>query len=159
MIKEKLHVIQETEAILLDFDGIIDFTDDSRLFEFCAKNRDLRVERTKEGKLSIMLPVGGEGSSREFELSGMFYVWNKKYKLGKIFSSSGGFILPSGSMRSPDVSFVTAERWKDIPVFKRKKFLPLCPDFVAELRSESDKLSDLKAKMMEWMENGCRLAH
>lgn len=78
MIKEKLHVIQETEVILLDFDGLIDFSDDKLLFEFCARNRELRVERKKEGKLSIMLPVGGENCEQESILNYLVQHWNKK---------------------------------------------------------------------------------
>ncbi|GMT49198.1 MAG: hypothetical protein IEMM0008_0737 [bacterium] len=157
MLKEKVQVSQETEPIVLDFQGIADLKDDDKLFDFCLQNRELRIERTEEGKLIIMLPVGGEGSSREFGLSGLFYIWNKKHKLGKVFSPTGGFILPSGAMRSPDVSFIKMDRWKAIPLLKRKKFLPICPDFIGELRSESDGLIKLKEKMTEWMANGCSL--
>lgn len=149
--------LEESSQIVLDFSGIIDFTD-NQLFEFCAKNRELQIERTKEEKLIVMAPVGGEGSEREFLLSGIFYLWNKKYKLGKIFSPSGGFILNDKAMRSADVSFISNEKWKSLSKEQRKKFPPLCPDFVVELRSESDRLKDLKEKMEEWMANGCRLA-
>ncbi len=158
MLKEKVQVIQETEPIVLDFQGIVDLENDDKLFDFCVQNRDLRIERTKEGKLSIMLPVGSDGSSKEASLIGELIQWNKKYKLGKVFSSAGGFILSNGSMRSPDVSFIKMDRWKATPLLKRKKFAPICPDFVAELRSESDSLNKLKEKMTEWMANGCRLA-
>ena len=147
----------EKSQILIDFSGIVDL-DDDRLYDLCVKNREIRFERTSKGELLVMLPVGSEGSSRELNLSGPFYVWNKKNKLGKVFSSSGGFILPSGAMRSPDVAFIRMERWKSLPVLQRKKFAPICPDFVAELRSESDSLSTLKEKMKEWMDNGCQLA-
>ncbi len=158
MIKEKVQIIQETKPIVLDFQGIIDFLDNDRLFEFCVQNKNLRIERTLEGKLIIMLPVGSDGSSKEASLIGELDQWNKKHKLGKIFSSAGGFTLANRSMRSPDVSFIKLDRWKAIPLMKRKKFAPVCPDFVVELRSESDSLNKLKDKMEEWMDNGCRLA-
>ncbi len=158
MLKEKVQVIQETEPIVLDFQGIVDLRDDDKLFDLCIKNRETRIERTMEGEIILMLPVGGEGSSREGILTAYFVNWNKDKKLGKVFSPTGGFVLPSGAMRSPDVSFIKMDRWKAIPLLKRKKFLPICPDFVVELRSESDSLKKLKDKMTEWMANGCRLA-
>ncbi len=158
MIKEKVQVIQETEAIVLDFRGIIDFQDNDKLFDLCIQNSEIRIERTREGEIILMLPVGGEGGVRESILTYFVFHWNKKYKLGKVLSPNGGFILPSGAMRSPDVSFIKIDRWKAIPLLKRKKFLPVCPDFVGELRSESDSLNRLKDKMEEWMDNGCRLA-
>ncbi|GMT49109.1 MAG: hypothetical protein IEMM0008_0648 [bacterium] len=158
MVKEKVQFIQETEPIVLDFQGIVDLGNDDKLFDFCLQNREFRIERTEEGKLIIMLPVGGEGSKKEGLLTILIGSWNRKSKLGTVLSPSGGFILPSGAMRLPDVSFITNERWKAIPLLKRKKFLHICPDFVVELRSESDNLQKLKNKMIEWMENGCRLA-
>ncbi len=158
MLKEKVQAIQDTEPIVLDFKGIIDLEDDDKLFDFCLQNRELRIERTQEGRLIIMLPVGGEGGIRESTLNLHVAYWNKTNKLGKVFSSSGGFILGNRAMRAPDVSFIEIDRWKAIPLLKRKKFAPICPDFVVELRSESDNLNKLKEKMTEWMANGCRLA-
>ncbi len=80
MVKEKVKIIPEVEAVILDFQGIINFLDDDILFDFCIQNREARIERTKEGHLMIMLPIGGEGGSRELSLSGMFYIWNKNKK-------------------------------------------------------------------------------
>src|SRR5271169_2551912 len=90
----KANIIEETQFVL-DFSGVIDFTDD-QLFKFCAVNRDLRIERTREGKLIIMAPMGGEGSKRESVIISRLFIWNDKYKLGKVFSSAGGFILSNG---------------------------------------------------------------
>src|SRR5271169_3231329 len=152
----KANIIEETQFVL-DFSGVIDFTDD-QLFKFCAVNRDLRIERTREGKLIIMAPMGGKGSKRENTLSFLITTWNRKHKLGEVFSPSGGFILSNGAMLSPDASFITSERWESLTDEDQDSFIPLCPDFLAELRSKSDRLKDLQAKMDEWMENGCRLA-
>src|SRR5271169_507369 len=151
----KANIIEETQFVL-DFSGVIDFTDD-QLFKFCAVNRDLRIERTGEGKLIIMAPMGGKGSKRESVIISRLFIWNEKHKLGEVFSSNGGFILSNGAMLSPDASFITNERWESLTDEDQDSFIPLCPDFLAELRSKSDRLKDLKAKMNEWMENGCRL--
>lgn len=132
------------------------FTDDD-FFEFCQVNRDLRIEMTSEGEMLIMVPVGGEGSNRNFILTSRFGVWVESDRTGIGFDSSAGFILPNGAERSPDASWVRLDRWKAISKKDRKKFPPICPDFVIELRSESLSLTLLKAKMEEYMENGAQL--
>jgi Uma2 family endonuclease len=130
---------------------------DDEFFEFCLQNRDLRIERTSEGEMIIMMPVGGEGSNRNFNLTGEFAAWVKSDSTGVGFDSSGGFILPNGAERSPDAAWIRLDRWEAIPKKLRKKFPPICPDFVIELRSETDSLNDLKAKMEEYMANGAQL--
>lgn len=144
------------DRVILDLNGIIDLNGDT-LFELCARNKEIRFEKTSKGELIVMLPVGSEGGSRELNLGGALYVWNKQRKLGKVFSSSTGFTLANGAVRSPDGAFVVMDKWKALPLLKRKKFALLCPDFIVELMSETDKLNDLKDKMTEWIENGCRL--
>ncbi len=154
--KQKLVQVKSNYPITLDFSDLIDF-DEDKLFRFCLQNKELRIERTKEGKLIIMLPVGSEGGAREITLGSELYIWNKKNKLGKVFNSSAGFTLPDGSVCSADVAYIVLERWKAIPFLKRKKFAPICPDFVIELKSESDDLDRLQNKMLVWRANGCRL--
>jgi Uma2 family endonuclease len=83
--------------------------------------------------------------------------WNRQNNLGKAFDSSTGFKLPNGATRSPDVSWIKIERWNALTPEQRKRFLPLCPDFVIELVSESDDLTDTQAKMREYIANGLRL--
>jgi Uma2 family endonuclease len=129
---------------------------DDEFFELCRMN-DLRMERTATGNIIIMEPTGGETGNFNFEVSGELRDWNKSHKEGKAFDSSTGFKLPNTSIKSPDVAWVAKERWEKLPVELRKKFPPLTPDFVIEIRSESDTLSDLAEKMEEFMENGCRL--
>jgi len=152
LVREKLNDNQ----LILNVNGIIELNDD-QLYEFCIKNDEVCIERTQEGELVMMLPVGSEGGSRESDLIYFLQHWNKKYKLGKVFSSSAGFTLSNGAMRSPDVAFIIKERWKALPLLQRKKFAPICPDFIVELRSETDNLGRLKQKMEEWIENDCRL--
>jgi Uma2 family endonuclease len=83
--------------------------------------------------------------------------WSRQNQLGKAFDSSGGFKLPNGADRSPDASWVQRERWESLSLEQREKFLPLCPDFVVELRSASDRLKSLQDKMQEYRENGAKL--
>ncbi len=130
---------------------------DEQFFQLCQNNRDLRFERNFNGELVIMSPAGGETSNRNAGLTAQLWIWNQQYKLGKVFDSSGGFKLPNGADRSPDASWIPLEKWNQLTPEQQKKFLPLCPDFVIELRSASDHLKTLQNKMKEYQENGTRL--
>jgi Uma2 family endonuclease len=127
-------------------------------FEVLAvANRDLRLERTAAGELIVNLPTGWETGEQNSTLSGELYLWWRSHNLGKVFDSSTGFILPDGAIRSPDASWVSQERWQAIASTKKGAFAKICPDFVVELRSESDRLSELQAKMREYIDHGTRL--
>jgi Uma2 family endonuclease len=104
-----------------------------------------------------MPPVGGESGKREFRLSGQLFTWNEVSELGEAFSSSTIFKLPLGSKRSPDVAWIERSHWEAISPEEQAKFPPLAPDFVIELRSRTDNLSDLQQKMAEYQANGVRL--
>jgi Uma2 family endonuclease len=130
---------------------------DDEYFEFCAENRDLRIERSAEGDILIMPPVGGESSFRNSELSAELRIWARKDGRGRAFDSSVEYFLPSGAAYSPDASWVLRSRLDKLTRDEKRKFPRLCPDFVIELMSPSDRLSKLKAKMREWMENGAQL--
>jgi Uma2 family endonuclease len=130
---------------------------DHEFFEFCQLNRDWRIERTSEGDMVIMAPAGGETGNRNFSLTGLFWSWVEADGTGIGFDSSTGFILPNGAERSPDVAWVKRSRWEALTEEQRKKFPPLCPDFVVELRSESDAIGDLQEKMEEYIANGAQL--
>lgn len=130
---------------------------DEQFFELCQNNSDLRFERTASGGLIIMPPTGGETSNRNSELTYQIQAWSRQNNLGKSFDSNGGFTLPNGAVRAPDASWVKLERWQALSQEQRRKFLPLCPDFVVELRSPTDALAQIQAKMQEYMENGARL--
>jgi Uma2 family endonuclease len=134
----------------------IDLTEE-QYFQMCQNNRDLRFERTAKGVLLIMPPTGGETSNRNADLTFQLQAWSRQNNLGKAFDSNGGFKLPNGADRSPDASWVKMERWNTLTPEQREKFLPLCPDFVVELRSPSDSLTELREKMQEYIENGARL--
>jgi Uma2 family endonuclease len=130
---------------------------DERLFDFCRINREWRIERTAEGELEIMPPTGWETSDRNSEINMQLRLWAKRLSEGVASESSGGFILPSGAMRSPDAAWVRRERLANLAAGQKQRFLSLCPDFVSELRSPSDPLSTIQAKMREYVENGAHL--
>jgi Uma2 family endonuclease len=132
------------------------FTDEE-LYEFCLANKALRIERNRKGQLEIMPPTGLETSFHNSDLNAELKLWNRQHKLGLVSDSNGGYTLPNGAMRVPDVAWISQERWAGVPAEDRKRFAHVCPDFVIELLSESDSLKDAKAKMEEWRENGCRL--
>ncbi len=121
-------------------------------------NRDLRLERTATGQLIVNPPTGSESGKRNLSISGQLSHWYEANDhLGEAFDSSTGFELPNGAIRSPDASWVREERWEALTPEQKKGFAPLCPDFVVELRSETDTLNDLRAKMQEYMNNGTQL--
>ncbi len=130
---------------------------DEELFELCARNPELRIERTAEGNVIVRTPAGWESSHRNLEIALALGAWAKQDSTGLASDSSGGFVLPNGAMRSPDAAWVLRSRLSAISPAARRRFLPLCPDFVVELRSPSDSLAELQAKMDEYRANGARL--
>ena len=131
--------------------------DDQQFETICQNNKDLRFERNAKGELIIMSPTGSETGNKNSSLSGQLWFWNHQKKLGKTFDSSTGFKLPNGANRSPDVSWIKLERWEKLTVEERETFPPIAPDFVLELMSPSDSLTDAQNKMLEYMENGVQL--
>ncbi len=147
---------EEAFEMVVHFRPVIRLTD-KQLENFCALNSELRIEQTAEGELIIMPPVNSEGSHQNFSLYGPFAAWAERMGSGKFFDSSGGFRLPNKAMRSPDVSWITQERLELMGPKDWRSFMPLCPDFVLELRSRTDRLPKLQAKMAEYIANGARL--
>lgn len=131
--------------------------DDHELFEFCQINRDLRIERNEQGEISIMAPAGGETGSRNAAVTAQLYTWAQKDGTGIAFDSSSGFRVGEKAMRSPDAAWVLKTRYESLTLKERQEFPPLCPDFVVELRSSSDRLGAVRTKMERWMEHGARL--
>jgi Uma2 family endonuclease len=126
-------------------------------FNFCMANRDLNLEQLETRDILVLPASGGETGNRNIEISMQLQIWAKKDGTGKAFDSSTEFRLPRGSARSPDASWVSLARWNALSADERKKFPPLCPEFVLELRSETDRLSDLQDKLVEYMNNGALL--
>ena len=146
----------ETLPLVLRLAPVIDMSE-QQFFAFCQLNRDLRIERTCQGDLVIMPPTGSETGNINFKLTGAFCTWVDADGTGIGFDSSAGFTLPNGAKRSPDVAWVTRARWEALSQQQREEFAPLCPDFVLELRSPSDALAYVQAKMREYLDNGAQL--
>jgi Uma2 family endonuclease len=123
----------------------------------CQENRDLRFELTAQRELIIMPPTGSETGRRSGRLFLRVANWAEADGTGVVFDSSTGFTLSNGAIRSPDASWIKQDRWNALTKEQQAGFAPLCPDFVGELRSPTDRLSDLHAKMREYIDNGARL--
>jgi Uma2 family endonuclease len=122
----------------------------------CQDNPDLRLELSSNGELIIMAPAFGESGEQNFDLNGQVWYWNRQANLGRAFDSSTGydFTAIGGGKPSPDVSWIEKSRLDGISL---KQFIPVVPDFVVELRSTTDRLSAVKAKMLEYQRLGVRL--
>ncbi|MEL6222734.1 MAG: Uma2 family endonuclease [Cyanobacteria bacterium J06627_8] len=121
-------------------------------------NHDLQLELTANGELIVNPPTGSEPSRQNMSITAQLWLWAESNPtLGLAFESSGGFELPNGAIRSPDASWVSRNRWDALSQGEKEDFAPLCPDFVVELRSKSDRLNTLQDKMQEYIDNGARL--
>lgn len=143
-------------TFVLNLDPIIHLTDE-QFYAICQANRDLKFERTAQGELVIVSPVGGKGGRQEADLIIDLGNWNRQTGLGYVFSSSTIFSLPRGGDRSPDAAWVKLERWEALTPEEQERFPPICPDFVIELRSPTDRLKSLQDKMQEYLDNNLRL--
>ncbi|ACK67293.1 protein of unknown function DUF820 [Rippkaea orientalis PCC 8801] len=130
---------------------------DEQFYQLCQDNRDLRFERNAKGDMVIMPPTGGETGYANAGVTAQIWNWNQNNNLGIVFDSSTGFKLPNGADRSPDAAWIPLEKWNNLTPQQQERFLPLCPDFVIELRSKSDNLKSLQEKMKEYLENGTKL--
>ena len=141
---------------ILNLDPITTLTRE-QFFQLCQANPDLQLERSLNGELIIVTPIGGESGNQEANLIGDVIIWNRQTGLGVVFSSQTVFSLPGGGDRSPDVAWVELQRWQGLSQEERQGFPPICPDFVIELRSRTDRLKPLQNKMQEYLASGLRL--
>ena len=165
-VAPSIQISQGFEAIQIPdgFDAVIlqpnpqqqRFTDE-QFEQFCAQYPELRIEMNSEGEMIIMLPVATKGGNLNFVLTSRFGAWAEPDNTGVGFDSSTGFTLPNGAKRSPDVSWMRRERWDALTEKQKNEFAHLCPDFVVELRSKSDRLKTLQAKLEEYIANGAEL--
>jgi Uma2 family endonuclease len=152
----KTRTLAEIPSLVLHLAPVIE-VNDQQFFALCQLNRDLRLERTRQGDLVIMPPTGGETGRMNFALTGLFGRWVHADGTGVGFDSSTGFTLLNGATRSPDLAWVKRSRWEALTPPQREQFPPLCPDFVMELRSPSDALEYVQNKMREYLDNGAQL--
>jgi Uma2 family endonuclease len=130
---------------------------DRDFWRFCQANPDLRLERNASGELIVMPPAAPDSGHRNAGITAQLWNWNQKTSLGIDFDSSAGFTLPNMAIRGPDASWMTRERWDALPKQEREKFSHICPDFIVELRSKSDDMSELRERMEEYLSQGARL--
>ncbi len=132
---------------------------DRDFWQLCQENRDLRMERSEKGVVEIMPPTSGGTGARNADLTAQLVIWAKLNATGIPFDSSTGFKLPNGATRSPDASWVRNDRWRALTTQEQEeKFAPLCPDFVIELRSRSEKSKKkLQTKMQTYVDQGAHL--
>jgi Uma2 family endonuclease len=127
---------------------------DEELMRFCAANDFLRVERDANGEILVMTPAGSKTSSMNSRITRLLDEWAEADGHGIAFDSNGGFSLPDGSMRAADAAWVHKSRWDTLSYADQARFAPICPDFIIELRSPKDSLTELKQKMEQWIANG-----
>ena len=145
--------VQPETTLRLNLRPVMELTDE-RLYVLCQANRELRFERTAQGELLLMAPTAGETGRRNAKLTQHLANWADIDGSGLVFDSSTGFVLPNGAMRSPDAAWLRRSRWESLRPDQKQTFIPLCPDFVIELRSGTDMLQD---KLQEYMHNGVLL--
>jgi Uma2 family endonuclease len=145
----------KSEQLMLNVgDAILQVTH-GQFEHLCQINPDLRLELTSTGELIVMAPAGWESSERNGDLTAQVIIWNRRSKLGRVFDSSGGFTLPSGAVRSPDVTWISNAKVANLS--PKVSFPRVVPDFAIELRSKTDRLKTLQEKMLEYQENGMQL--
>lgn len=136
------------------FDGMTD----QEFFDFCQEYENLKIERDSQGNIIIMPPTGADTGHKNIKITARLQMWSEKDGTGLAFDNNTGFTLPNQAMRSPDTAWLTLWKWNQLTVEQKEGFAPVCPDFVIELRSRTDRLKESKEKMEEWIDNGCRLA-
>ena len=153
-----MHVVLPEEALpaTLKLNPDLRMNDDE-YYEFCMANADLRLERTAQGEIVIVPPAGWESDYRNTTVLGRLERWASRDGRGKAFGPTAEYILPTGAALSPDASWVSNRRISQVSKDKRKKFPPVCPEFVIEVMSPSDRLKTAQKKMQEWIRAGVSL--
>jgi len=131
---------------------------DEEYYAFCVANPELRLERSAQGEIIIVPPAGLESDFQSVEVVAQLRDWARRDRRGKSFGSSAEFILPTGAALLPDAAWVSNERLARLSKEQRRKFPPVCPEFVVEVMSPSDRLPAAKEKMQDWIRGGVELA-
>ena len=130
---------------------------DEQFAEFCSEHPDLFFEMTAEGEIIVMAPTYSLTGARNNQILHQLTGWAEQDTRGVVNDSSTGYVLPSGARRSPDASWVARDKIKQLSKESLEGFWHLCPAFVIELKSESDRMPVLRRKMQEWIRNGAEL--
>ncbi len=148
------------EAIVLRLPARNVVYSEEEFWELCKLNPELRIEKNRDGSVVIMNPVVSDGGRQELNVSAQLWIWAKQNGKGIAFGPSAGFTLPTApaaSVRAPDASWIRSDRWNALGESGQKQFASIVPDFVAELRSPSDTMRELRDKMREYIEVGVQL--
>ena len=132
---------------------------DEEFFALCQDNSEWQYERNAQHEILVMPPAGSESSESCSEVNFQLSLWNRRQapRLGHVYDSSAGFTLPDGSVRSPDAAWLAQAAWAALTPEQRRRFPPVCPAFVVEVKSPSDGLRYLQAKMEDYLANGVQL--
>lgn len=145
------------EPLEIDFGSLLKPINDDDFLKLSRENQDLQIEMTKDGDLIIMPGTGGLTGNRNARIIARAVIWAEQDGTGVTFDSDTIFRLPNGAKRLPDFSWVKNEKWNALTKEQQEKIVPFAPDFLIELRSPTDSLTDLQAKMHEYIENGVTL--
>lgn len=140
---------------------LFDQLSEEEFLHFSEEQRHvLRIERNSNGEIIFMSPSLPYISNFIAIISFELVLWNKKTKSGLVFDSSAGFTLPNTAVKAPDVSWISKEKWNMAmsDEANKKRFPHVVPEFVIEVKSDSDSLKQQKNKMEEWISNGCILS-
>jgi Uma2 family endonuclease len=147
---------EEILPVKLTFDAEAQMNDDE-YFDFCMANPNVRFERTSEGEIVIVPPAGWESDHQNTLVTAQLLNWAEQDGRGKAFGPSAEYILPTRAALSPDASWVSNVRVASVSRDRRRKFPPVCPEFVVEVMSPSDRLKTAEEKMQEWIRGGVEL--
>jgi Uma2 family endonuclease len=159
MVMTSLLVQSGIQPLPIDLSALLTLPrmSDGQFLAFCRTNPDLRIERNASGAVLVTAPTFSDTGNRNGRIFGQLFIWSEADGTGEAFDSSTGFTWPNGATRSPDAAWILADRWNALSPEEQASFAPIVPDFVVELRSSSDPLVGLQAKMQEYVEQGVRL--
>ena len=130
---------------------------DDEFLAFSRANEPYRFEKNANGEIIVMTPAGNRGDERKGDLETELRIWARADGSGRVNGANAGWNLPDGSTRVPDASWTSNEQLGRFTAEEREHFLPICPEFIAEMRSRSDSIATLQEKMELWIANGAQL--
>jgi len=131
---------------------------DEELMRLSAENEPIRFERDASGEIIVMSPTGTGGGRIESRVYLELGIWARGDGRGEAYGSTTGFKLPDTSIRAADAAWMSSQKWNALDAEELKRFARTCPEFVIEVRSETDRLRLLQKKMEMWIANGTQVA-
>jgi Uma2 family endonuclease len=131
---------------------------DEQFAQFCAEHPDLFFEMSAEGELIVMPANYTLTAARHRAILTQLDRWAQLKRDGTVTDAAGGFLLPNGARRAPDAAWTLKSRVRALDPTTLERYWHLCPDFVIEVGSPTDRWRALREKMREWIDNGVKLA-